>query len=834
MEEDPQEGARVALIIDDDPFLRQLVRISLEEIGMVVIEAADAAVGLVAISQHAPDIVLLDVVMPGLSGFEACRDARRLPNMQFCPIVMFTSLEDTESVMRAYECGATDFISKPINWALLQHRVRFILKAAELFGALRKSHLQMAHAQRISSIGSWEWNINRNVVSLSNEMCRLSGVVSVEFGKKYDDLLALVHPSDRLRVDTAIRAAVNHGPTYDLDHLLLLPDATVVSVRATADVVFGSDGKAISMMGTLQDLSQGKLAQQRIDYLANYDVLTDLPNRNQLQHRLNQILIEAASYQGRVTVLWIDLDRFKFINASFGHAIGNILLKEVAIRLRGAIQRSEAIARIRSDEFLLLLPGTVDAQDALHSVRAVMSLFAEPFLVDSLSLCVTASIGLCIYPDHGESAEVLIQNAGVALNEAKEHGPNCFKLYTHEMGLRIEEYTKMEGALQVALDQHQFEIFYQPKVHLRSGKYCGVEALIRWNHPERGLIGPDIFIPLAEKMGLIGRIGAWVLRTACVQAKRWHDMGFDDLSVAVNLSGHQFSHQNVANLVASTLADTGLPPQYLELELTESTLMSDTDNILAALAEIKEIGVTLTLDDFGTGYSSLAYLKRFPIDVIKIDRSFVRNITTDINDASLTKTIILMAKSLNMKTVAEGVETDGQLGFLSSIKCDFVQGFHFSKPVNAAALAELLRKQIGCGVIPRESVPERTILLVDDEPYALSALKRALRNEGYQILHTTSALEAFELLAMHRVQVIISDQRMPVMSGTTFLTKVKEMHPETIRIILSGYTELQSVLDAINCGAVYRFITKPWDDVSLRSQIKEAFTYQALLHENGR
>lgn len=820
----------VVLVIDDDPFIRLLVRDSMEKIGLEVHEAADAVSGISAMRVHAPDLVLLDVVMPGVNGFEACRQARQLPNMQSCPIVMLTALDDIDSVTQAYEVGATDFVSKPINWPLLQHRVRFILKAAESFRSVLKSDLQMATAQRISSVGSWEWHVGPDTMSWSDEMYRICGVLTGTDGKNYQSFLALVHPVDRLRVETAVRAALDHGPSYDLEHRLLLPDGIERVVHGKADVLFAADGEAITLNGTLQDITQRKLAQERIHYLANYDTLTDLPNRNFLEDRLLQAITLSRRNSERVIILCLNLDGFKFVNDSHGHPLGNTLLRAVAARVRAAVRESDTVARLGGDEFAVLFPGLIDNLDVMRSVQRTMDLFAEPFLLDSRELHVTASVGVCIYPDDGDDVGKLLKSANVAMYDAKESGRNCFKFYEQEMGRRIEQYAEMESALRVALEHQQFEVYYQPKVDLSSGKLCGVEALIRWNHPQNGMLLPGIFIAQAEKTGLISPIGEWVLRAACAQAKEWHDMGFDDISIAVNLSAHQFYQQNVANLVSGVLTDTGLSAGFLELELTESILMSDSDSMLAALREIKAVGITLTLDDFGTGYSSLAYLKRFPIDVIKIDRSFVRNITTDANDATLTKTIVLMAKSLNMKTVAEGVETPGQLGFLRAIKCDVVQGFYFSKPVNAAALTQMLHEQMGRPILRPEPVPERTILLLDDEPNILKALARIFRNEGYQILQTTSAREAFEMLATHRVQVVVSDQRMPEMSGTTFLSRIKELHPDTIRIILSGYTELDSVIDTINHGAVYRFFTKPWDDQFLRDQIREAFEHHWLLH----
>lgn len=830
MKDEGLDRAPIVVVVDDDPFIRLLVRDNLEKIGLAVHEAADASSALITIGLHTPDIVLLDVVMPGASGFEICRQVRKIPGMQSCPIVMLTSLEDVDSITQAYEVGATDFVTKPINWLLLQHRVRFVLKAAESFRSVLKSDLQMANAQRISSVGSWEWKVRPDKVSWSNEMYRICGVRPDTYGKNYQSYLALVHPADRSQVEKAIYAALNHGHQYDLEHRLLLADGVERTVHGKGDVVFDVEGTAISMSGTLQDITQRKQDEERIRYLANYDALTELPNRNLFEDRLLQALSLAKRNTERVTILCLDLDGFKLVNDSYGHGTGNSLLRTVAVRIKSAIRESDTVARLGDDEFALLFSGFVDNRDMVRSVQKTLDLFTAPFQVDSRVLHVTASIGVSLYPDDGDSVDALLRNANVAMCEAKGSGRNCYKFYEQEMGRRIEQYAEMENALRAALEQEQFEVYYQPKVDLRSGKFSGVEALIRWNHPRDGVLAPGAFIGLAEKTGLISPIGEWVMRTACAQAKQWHNMGFDDLSVAINLSAQQFDQQDVACMVTRVLAETGLAAQFLELELTESLLMSDSDTMLAALRAIKAVGATLTLDDFGTGYSSLAYLKRFPIDVIKIDRSFVRNVTTDANDASLTKTIVLMAKSLKMKTVAEGVETQGQLGFLISIQCDVVQGYYFSKPVNATALTNLLREQNHLPILQLEPEPERTILLLDDEKNVLHALGRLLRNEPYKVLQTTSAREAFELLATHHVQVIVSDQLMPEMSGTTFLSRIKELYPETIRIILSGYTELDSVIAAVNRGAVYRFLTKPWDDEFLRDQIREAFEHHWRLH----
>jgi len=435
---------------------------------------------------------------------------------------------------------------------------------------------------------------------------------------------------------------------------------------------------------------------------------------------------------------------------------------------------------------------------------------------------VTASIGVALHPENGDDGNSLLSNADTAMYLAKARGGNAYQYYAQEMGVQAQERVTLESALRGALDKGQFELHYQPKANLRTGKPYGFEALLRWRHPELGMIPPDHFIPLAEETGLIVSIGEWVLHTACQQLKEWQECGYNNLSMAVNLSARQFQQVDVPNLVRRVLADIDLPPQNLTLELTESLLMSDSDSIACDLNELKAQGIKLSLDDFGTGYSSLSYLKRFPIDEVKIDRSFIKDVTQSPHDAAITRTIIAMAKSLNMRTVAEGVETEGQLAFVRENGCNAIQGYLLSRPLGKKETEEFLQagKFLKVGSDGPEGIP--VVLLVDDEILILNALKRQLCGNGYQILTTTSPSEALELLALHPVKVIISDARMPEMSGIDLLNKVKELHPKVARIMLSGYAELGTVTAAINEGAVYKFLTKPWDSSYLNEQIERA------------
>jgi EAL domain-containing protein (putative c-di-GMP-specific phosphodiesterase class I)/ActR/RegA family two-component response regulator len=424
-----------------------------------------------------------------------------------------------------------------------------------------------------------------------------------------------------------------------------------------------------------------------------------------------------------------------------------------------------------------------------------------------------------------------MKNADAAMYKAKEQGRNTFQFYTEEMNAKSLARMNMEKYLRRAVERDELVLHYQPKVDLRTGRITGMEALVRWQSPELGLVSPGSFIPLAEETGLIEPIGEWVLRTACAQNKAWQDAGLPPLTVAVNLSARQFRLKEITATIGQILRETGLDPRYLELEITESLVMQNVDRVTATLKELRGMGIPVAMDDFGTGYSSLSYLKRFPFDTLKIDQSFVRDITSDPDSAAIAKTVIAMAHSLHLKVVAEGVETEGQLQYLRSHACDEMQGYYFSRPVPAAEFGEMLRggRQLQL-VAEEQGCREKSVLVVDDEEEVAATLKRLLLLEGYHVLTANSAVEGFELLANNRVSVVISDLRMPGMNGTEFLSRVKELSPDTVRIIISGYAEVDSVTAAINQGFVYKFITKPWTADVVRERVGEAFRYHASLN----
>lgn len=820
----------IALIIDDDPLMRLFTRDALEEFGWQVEEASDGQSGLSIFVSRCPDIVLLDVQMPGMDGFAVCRALRDLPDGKLIPVIMFTGLGDTDSIDSAYNSGATDFIEKPINQTILGHRVRYMLNASCLLKKVSKSEAKLSHAQRISSVGSWEWSAAEDIISCSEEMYRICGVQPETVGDVYQEFLDLVHPEDKGKVETSIQTALFKREPYNVEHRIVRANGSIRTVHGHGEIFWDVNGKPISVVGTLQDITERKRDEDRINHLANYDPLTNLPNRNLLNDRVAQMIALAQRTGECLMMLCLDLDGFKFINDSFGHAAGDELLKIVATRLQAAVRDCDTVARLGGDEFIIILLGVNHNRDVSILAEKILATFSENFIVGDHEMHVTASIGVSIFPDDGDTSGILMKNADVAMYSAKKKGRNCFQFYASEMSFYAEQRVALENALRMAVANEEFEVYFQPKIDLRNGQVKGVEALVRWQRPGIGLVSPDSFIALAEETGLILPIGEHVLRIACQQTKKWHDMGYPDLSVAVNLSARQFEQQDIAELIRQILADTGLDAQYLELELTESLLMNGSDGMLAILGQLKSIGVLLTLDDFGTGYSSLSYLKRFPIDVLKIDRSFIKDVTCDVDDALLTKAIIQLAQSLKMKTIAEGVETEGQLSFLNTNKCDMVQGYYFSKPMLPEELEQTLQLSAHALNFDDPTKQRQTLLLLDDDPNVIAALYRLFRHDQYLILKAATASEAFELLALHSVQVIISDQRMPQMSGTDFFEKVKEMYPEVIRIILSGYAEIKSVIDAINHGAVYQFFLKPWDDQILREHIRAAFHYYWKMH----
>lgn len=457
--------------------------------------------------------------------------------------------------------------------------------------------------------------------------------------------------------------------------------------------------RATGYLYLLRDISQRKESEENLLYIATHDLLTGLPNRTLFTDRLQQGLSRAPWHQRHVAVLLLDLDRFKMINDTFGHEAGDQLIQEVSQRLSQKVRGGDTVARFGGDEFALLFTDLADRNDAIKVTHKLIEALSTPFAVGGRELVVTGSMGISVFPDDGADAIALLRNADTALYQAKDQGKNTYRCYSPSMNARVAEGLDLEIALRQAWEQRDFQLHYQPQVDALTHRIVGIEALLRWQHPEKGAVSPMSFIPLAEETGLIVPLSNWVLETACRETKRWLDAGHGPLRVAVNVSHRQFHHGDLVNTVERILADTGLPPTALELELTEGIIMHDVSLAVDTLTALKAMGVTLAIDDFGTGYSSLSHLKRFPLDAVKVDRSFVRDIPDDQEDSAITVAIIAMAHTLRLTVVAEGVEEQAQLDFLRNHQCDIIQGYYFSKPLPHAAVSEMLIRSHAGGAV---------------------------------------------------------------------------------------------------------------------------------------
>ncbi|MGQ3054396.1 MAG: EAL domain-containing protein [Roseateles sp.] len=606
-------------------------------------------------------------------------------------------------------------------------------------------------------------------------------------------------------------------------------DGTPFWNELSVSPVRNAAGEVTHFLGIQVDITERRRHEQEMLRRATHDALTGLPNRTLLIDRIHESLAAAARHGQVAAVLLIALDHFKELNDSLGHAVGDQLILEIVGRLQGSLREGDVLARLSGDTLMVLAPGLSSAHEAMPLADKLVREVSQLYAIAEQTLYCGCRIGVAVAQGSDTDAGQLIQQAGMAAHYARSFGRNSVHVYSGDLVQHVNDRFEIRARLQTAIAHREFELHYQPQMDLRRERISGVEALLRWNHPEQGQISPLRFIPIAEETGQIVAIGEWVMEQACSQHRRWLDAGLLDCPIAVNVSGVQFLGDGFVNMVAAVLKRTGLPPHRLELELTESVTMETDGNTHDMLHRLRALGVALSIDDFGTGFSSLGYLKRLPIDKIKIDRSFVKDITHDSDDAAIALGVIAMAHHLRLRVVAEGVETAAQLAFLKRHLCDEIQGYYLSRPLPANELESYLRNfRPPSADSAGEDVGWRpTLLLVDDEPNILRALTRALRRDGYRILTADGAAAAFDILAQNEVQVILSDQRMPMMCGTEFLSEVKSLYPQTVRMVLSGYTDLQSVTEAINRGAIYRFLTKPWEDEPLREHIKEAFQHYA-------
>lgn len=710
------DGSPLVLVVDDDSMSRLMAGEVLEQEGFRVEEAEDGHLAVLAFDRLHPDLVLMDVMMPTMDGFAACAQIRQKPLGIYTPIVMMTGLDDVESIKQAYQAGATDFITKPINYLLLAYRLRYILRAKQTQDRLRASEAQLANAQRIAKLGHWEWDPEQKRLYCSDEILRILGLSATARFATYSRFLEGVHSEDRHEVEYALKRAVSERKGCSLEYRILRPDGTLRIVHQQAEFSLDEVSGIARLVGTIQDITERKSAEQQIHYLAFYDKVTGLPNRTLLKQHLEQGLRAAKSYGG-LAILTIDLDHFTRINDTLGYEAGDKLLQEVARRLsEGLLQRDweagqqEQLSRLSpsleggspllghfgGDEFVLLTKAR-GAEEVAQVVQWINNAFERSFVVEGNELCITASIGVSLYPEDGQDAETLLTQSRAALTHAKCQGKNCYMFYTASMNALAYERLCLETSLRKALAQKQFRLYYQPKIELKGARIAGAEALLRWEHPERGLVSPEEFIRVAEETGLIIPLSEWIFREVCQQVVTWQTEGLPPLPVSVNLSAVQFNQKDLPLTLEGVLRETRVDPGSIEIEITESMLMSHIDTAITTLDQIKALGLGIAIDDFGVGYSSLYYLKRFPINALKIDQSFIRDMIADGDETSIkiVSAVVAMAHGLGLKVVAEGVEQESQFRRLRELGCDEVQGYYFSLPLPARAFAKWVQGRHG-------------------------------------------------------------------------------------------------------------------------------------------
>ncbi|KUJ71226.1 EAL domain-containing protein [Thiomicrospira sp. WB1] len=676
------------LVIDDDKVSRLTIAKVLEKEGFRVTQAENGRVGFSAFLNALPDLILMDVLMPEMDGFATTEAIRNYEKERAIPILMLTALEDITSIDRAFQAGATDFITKPINWSLLSQRVKYAIKASLTEDALRVSQAQLSFAQQLAKLAYWEWDAVNDRVSGTGFAFELFGIPN-QADVTLEQFLSNIEAKDKPLVQQAIADASQGYNDIQVSFRVHHHEGAPLHIDLLGEVFFNDRHEMVKVIGSAQDISRLHKAESLIDYQASHDKLTDLANRSFFTKALNTFLNEARPDRFSATVIF-DIDSFKKINDNLGQEQGDELLRKMAQRLNRVTREDDFVARLGSDEFAIIIKNAQDEQELGLSLTRLFQALSKPYQITSQELFITLSMGISLLHQDGAEASELIAHANMARTQAKQDGGNKYLYYQAQMNAHSKEQLILENDLRKALERNEIEVYYQPQVDGQTLKPYGAEALVRWNHPEAGVISPGIFIPIAESSGLIDDIGHYVLKTAMHQAKHWHQNGYDDLHIGVNLSGRQFSHNDLIRQVQTLLTESGLPPRFLDLEITESLAMSNADHNISILKSLKAMGVSLSIDDFGTGYSSLAYLQSFPIDTIKIDRSFIVNLETNEGQA-IVRTILAMAESLNLQVVAEGIEEEFHIAFLQNKNCAVFQGFKFGKPMPADAFDEFLR-----------------------------------------------------------------------------------------------------------------------------------------------
>jgi len=697
-----EKKALKVLVIEDDPNYFILVNERLSQNhdpSFELTRSKHMQSGLERLREGDMDVVLLDLMLPDSEGLDSFLSVHRA--FPAVPVIILTSVDDDDLAAQAIAWGAQDYLTKgSFDRELLVKSICYAISRNQGQLQLQKYYQENEHSKRtlqdkderfrslvsnipgavyrytLSAPGEWKTDFISDVIK------DISGLSAAEFmGKSIAAYFEKVLPQDLLLLQDAFEKSIREGSMFSLDYRIRHVNGDFRWVHDHGRAVRNEEGRVTHVDGVISDVTERTKEKERFNQLVYYDALTNLPNRELFIDRLDQAIQQARRKKEIGAVLALDLDHFKRINDTLGHPIGDQLIKAVSVRLLKVLFDSDTVTRIGGGAFILLLPRVKKNEDAENVANKLLMAFKSPFLINGHELFTSCSIGIALFPNDGETSDILIKNADAAMHIAKERGKDRFQLFSSSIANNSFERLVLENSLRRALERNEFQLYYQPQLDLRTGKTIGAEALIRWQHPDLGFIPPLEFIPIAEETGLIHPIGEWVLRTACEQKKLWDLEGFKSFRISVNLSARQFHYATLVDMVGDTIRKSGIDARDLDLELTESTIMDRLDETTLTLRRLKNMGTHISIDDFGTGYSSLMYLKTFPIDTIKIDKSFVNNVTTDPDDRAITQAIISMAHSLKLDVVAEGVETKEQLELLKSQSCDIIQGYLFSKPI---------------------------------------------------------------------------------------------------------------------------------------------------------
>jgi PAS domain S-box-containing protein/diguanylate cyclase (GGDEF)-like protein len=773
------------------------------------------------------DIILCDFSLPVFDGMTALKIAKeQSPDV---PFIFVSGTIGEELAIQALRVGAYDYVLKN-NIARLPSSVRRALQESyERAIRRRTEEILYAESRLLSTVFDTSGAIGI-MLDAEGRILRFNQAGEKATGYASSDVLGLCFwdiffpPSLASGEKERYQNADKDSFPLQYQSEWITRDGGRRTILGSLSVLENRHFKTIFILSGI-DITEWQEAEEKIYRLSHFDHVTGLPNRVVLRHRLDQAILRCESDKELVAVVLVELDGHTQVRDAFGTQAGVTLAVSVAQRMQSWERPEDATITQYSDGVFALLLEGVAKNEMENIIEDLTRILSSPYsLPGQPSVHLLPKLGISMFPDDTQTTESLLYFAEVALHRAQLNTHEHYQFYSPGFNEEIARRHVLVNQLRDAIRQDSLVLHYQPQVSLKNGKISGFEALVRWQHPERGLLMPGEFITLAEESDLIFELGEWVLREACRQCKAWQKAGLKPGTIAVNLSAMQFTEKNLQISLSRILEDSELDPQYLELELTESVSMDDPEKSIAIMAHLRKLGITLSIDDFGTGYSNLSYLKRFPVDQLKIDKSFVRDLVGDPHDLAICRSIIAIAKSLHLEVIAEGVETVGQLRMLHAEGCDKIQGYYFSKPLPADGCTSLLEHEAS---LPMETIQRqpyaRSLLLVDDEVNILSAIRRTLSRSGYQIFTANHAKEALDILAKHQIGVVLTDHQMPDVLGTELLEKVRYMFPNTVRIMLTGQANLQSVTQAINQGAIYKFMMKPWDNDELEKVVLEAF-----------